>query len=328
MAGIFISYRRGDAAGQTGRLHDAVRARFPEEPTFMDVEIPSGTDFVDAIEASVTSCEVFVAVIGERWADARDDQGRRRLDDPDDFVRLELEMALARSDVTVIPVLIDNAALPCGEALPEALRALRRRQATRLRHESWRHDVEVLLEELADLLAHSGRRAKDARTRPRRSPRARRALLGAGAATAAVVAVAALNGNLSSNQDGEVRSLRIREATPLSYGAWRDRNPAGEVDSAQRRVRGVFVRYDLELAGFPEDALLPMRVTLLDLTDRAVETHELDPVTPEGGASCGCSDWVRLSSPSHPHRVELAIYAPAGAQQEPLRTDSWDLPQP
>ena len=55
-----------------------------------------------------------------------------------------------------------------------------------------------------------------------------------------------------------------------------------------------------------------MRVTLLDLADRAVEAHELDPITPEGGASCGCSDWVRLSSPRHPHRVELAIYAPAG----------------
>src|SRR3954447_18268471 len=108
MAGIFISYRRSDTSGQAGRVHDGVTARFPQEPTFMDVSIPPGTDFVDAIERFVSGCDVFVAIIGERWSDARDNAGRRRLDDPEDFVRVELQIASARRDLTVIPVLIDD----------------------------------------------------------------------------------------------------------------------------------------------------------------------------------------------------------------------------
>ena len=127
MASIFISYRRAEAGGRAaGRLYDSLAARFGAERVFMDVEMPPGVDFVDHIEQAVAQCDVLVAVIGDGWADTVDDRGRRRLDDSDDFVRLEVEAALARPGAAVIPVLIGDARLPGANALTDSLAALSR----------------------------------------------------------------------------------------------------------------------------------------------------------------------------------------------------------
>src|SRR5580693_2788527 len=109
---IFISYRREEAAYAAGRLFDRLLRRFPKSQIFMDVDrLEAGEDFVEAIDASVASCDVLIAVIGRRWLDASDQGGKRRLDNPEDFVRLEISAALRRR-VRVIPVLLDGALMP------------------------------------------------------------------------------------------------------------------------------------------------------------------------------------------------------------------------
>ena len=136
--GAFVSYRREDAAGFAGRLCDSLERLLPDEPIFRDVDgLSPGQDFVAAIDARLRQCRVCLAVIGRDWLNARDAEGRRRLDQPDDFVRLELMAALARPEVLVVPVLVEGASMPAAEALPQEIRALARRQAVALRDDTW-----------------------------------------------------------------------------------------------------------------------------------------------------------------------------------------------
>ena len=130
--GIFVSYRRDDAAYPAGWLVDRLVGRFGASRVFKDVDsIQLGDDFVEDIMAAVGSCVVLLAVIGVGWLTATGEDGRRRLDDPGDFVRLEIEAALAR-DVRVIPVLVNGAPMPRAADLPASLGGLARRQALEL----------------------------------------------------------------------------------------------------------------------------------------------------------------------------------------------------
>ena len=134
--GIFISYRREDAAGYAGRLYDRLAAHFGDDHVFMDVEgIEAGADFVDAIERAVGACEILIVIIGNDWL-AKDKDGKRRLDDPSDFVRLETAAALKRG-IRVVPVLVEGAAIPRADELPADLAKLARRQAVELNHRQW-----------------------------------------------------------------------------------------------------------------------------------------------------------------------------------------------
>ncbi len=134
---IFISYRRDDAAGHAGRLYDALAARFGEENVWMDLGIEPGADFVERIDDALSKCAVLLAVIGERWAG--DD--RRRIDEPEDYVRSEIERGLRRSDVRVVPVLVQNVEMPTAAELPPTLAPLARRHAIELSDARWRYDV-------------------------------------------------------------------------------------------------------------------------------------------------------------------------------------------
>src|ERR1700758_2780596 len=98
MAGkIFISYRRGDDPGFAQALYARLEQAFPPEQLFMDVDnIEPGFDFVKVLEEQVAQCDVLVLIIGKGWIDARDESGARRLDNPADFVRIEIESALAQ----------------------------------------------------------------------------------------------------------------------------------------------------------------------------------------------------------------------------------------
>jgi hypothetical protein len=149
MAGkIFINYRRGDDQGFTGRLFDRLQDAFEPEQLFLDVDnIPPGVDFVQMLDERVAESDVVLAVIGKNWIDARDANGSRRLDDPDDFVRIELASALSQGK-RVIPVLVGEAQMPRPEDLPDALRPLARRNAVRLTHERFRSDVQGLVKAL------------------------------------------------------------------------------------------------------------------------------------------------------------------------------------
>src|SRR4051794_11122419 len=113
MPNIFISYRRGDAAGHAGRLFDSLSARYGRDRVFMDRDsITPGVDFVERIDEALASCEAAVIVIGEDWIRITGPDGRRRLDDPADYVRTEVVASLARSHVRVVPVLVGGAPMP------------------------------------------------------------------------------------------------------------------------------------------------------------------------------------------------------------------------
>ena len=148
MAGIFISYRRSDTEGYAGRLFEGLGARFGRDMVFFDVAgIEPGQDFHKVIGEKVRSCNVLLALIGNSWASASDGDGQRRLDDPQDFVRLETAAAL-KDNVPVIPVLLQGAAMPQPEQLPEDLVALARMNAIELRHAYWDSDFTRLVETL------------------------------------------------------------------------------------------------------------------------------------------------------------------------------------
>jgi ABC-type amino acid transport substrate-binding protein len=142
---IFISYRREETAYPAGWLFDRLADRFGGGQVFKDVDsIEPGDDFVEVITRAVGSCDVLLALIGGEWLTITDAHGRRRLDNPDDFVRLEIEAALERG-VRVIPILVDGARMPTAEELPASLARLVRRQALELSPARFDHDLGRLL---------------------------------------------------------------------------------------------------------------------------------------------------------------------------------------
>ena len=143
--GLFISYRRSDSAGFAGRIADYFTYRYPQIPVFFDAtSIEPGQDFVESINMRLESSAVVLAPIGETWLDTRDAvSGERRIDNPNDFVRRELSMALARG-ARVIPLLLDNAQMPPASMLPDDLEPLARCNAQLMRHAAFARDVEHL----------------------------------------------------------------------------------------------------------------------------------------------------------------------------------------
>jgi hypothetical protein len=153
---IFISYRRDDAAGDAGRLADHLHRRFGAARVFLDIEtIQPGSDFVGVLQSSLQQSAVALVVIGPRWASLRDAAGRRRLDDPKDFVRLEVEAALNRG-IPVVPVLVQGASLPTVDELPPSLAPLVTRHAAPLDHADFHSDLERLCDRLEPLIGAGG----------------------------------------------------------------------------------------------------------------------------------------------------------------------------
>jgi hypothetical protein len=145
---IFLSYRRDDDPGNTGRLFDRLQEAFKPGCLFMDVEnVGPGLDFVRVLQEQVTQCDVLLVVIGKKWIAASDATGARRLDNPEDFVRIEIESAL-KQNKRVVPVLVGEARMPCPKELPRSIRLLARRNAIRLTHERFHTDVQGLIEAL------------------------------------------------------------------------------------------------------------------------------------------------------------------------------------
>jgi TIR domain len=148
MAGIFISYRRDDSRHAAGRLGDDLALSFGAPRIFRDVEsIDPGIDFEVALDQALKNCAVMLVVIGPRWLDITDAEGRRRLDQEGDWIRIEVSRALQRQ-VRVIPVLLEDTPLPTASALPETLQPLVRRQALPLSDARWRGDLQRLVETL------------------------------------------------------------------------------------------------------------------------------------------------------------------------------------
>ena len=132
MSKILISYRREDSADVTGRIYDRLVQQFGQEAVFKDVDsIPLGVDFRAYLDEQVAKCEVFLAVIGRDWMKAKGRKGTSRLEDPGDFVRIEIESALKRQ-MPVVPVLVQGAKIPEAERLPASIQEL-----------SYRHGIVV-----------------------------------------------------------------------------------------------------------------------------------------------------------------------------------------
>jgi hypothetical protein len=148
MVSVFMSYRRSDQIALTGRVYDRLVQKFGSEQVFKDVEdIPAGSDFRKVLEQALTRADILLAMIGPGWLNAADSQGRRRLDNPDDFVRLEISTALKRSDVLVIPVLLDNAKMPAANHLPSDMKDLAYRNGIVLRNDpDFNSDMKELIE--------------------------------------------------------------------------------------------------------------------------------------------------------------------------------------
>jgi hypothetical protein len=177
MAGIFINYRRDDVPGVAGRLFDHLEKTYSRSQLFIDVDaIKPGLDFVDQIDAQIAQCHVVLAIIGSHWVDDKDHAGNRRLDSPNDFVRLELALALKRK-IPLIPILVDGAVMPAEQDLPSDLKPLARREAIELRYTRFDSDADAIVQALHDLVPKQ------------RSPR--RAIVPGAAAALVLVAAAA-----------------------------------------------------------------------------------------------------------------------------------------
>ena len=151
--GVFLSYRREDAGPYARLLQSQLRERIPDARVFMDLDsIEAGLDFAEVIRAAVDSCTVFVALIGRQWATLVDEQGQRRLDNPDDFVRFEVQTALERG-VRVIPVLVDDAKPLRQQELPPELRKLAQLNALEMSYGRYQYDADRLLDLIEHVLA-------------------------------------------------------------------------------------------------------------------------------------------------------------------------------
>jgi hypothetical protein len=144
---IFVCYRRADSGGHAGRLYDHLKPVFGERNIFMDVGVLPGRDYVKALPAEVNRCDVVVAVIGPSWIKVKDKEGYRRLDDEEDWVRVEIETALVARK-PVIPVLVGGAARPPADGLPGRLNRLARLQMLEIRDDRFSADAAELVDAL------------------------------------------------------------------------------------------------------------------------------------------------------------------------------------
>ncbi|MEN8447700.1 MAG: TIR domain-containing protein, partial [Cyanobacteria bacterium J06555_13] len=154
MSRIFISYRRTDSISEAGRIYDFLYNHFGRESIFKDVDdIDAGDDFRERVKEAVGQCQVLLAVIGKSWLTAEDSHSNRRLDNPADWVRLEIETALTRK-VRVIPVLLQGVDMPPAYALPESIQPLAFRNAARVRYDpDFRRDMDRVIKVIERHLA-------------------------------------------------------------------------------------------------------------------------------------------------------------------------------
>lgn len=144
-SGIFLSYRRSDSRYAARGVAERLRERFGRSEVFMDVDsLRPGIDFQEGVRDAIRTSAVVLVLIGDSWADAQDDQHRKRLDDPEDNVRTEVEHALQLRR-RVLPVLLDEAVMPHRDKLPPSLASLPRLNAVRVHHTSWDSDVAALI---------------------------------------------------------------------------------------------------------------------------------------------------------------------------------------
>jgi hypothetical protein len=269
---IFISYRRSDTQMAAGRLHDSLVGRFGGPSVFRDKEaIRPGYDWIDEIQNALAGDVVVVALLGPQWADSRDAEGRRRLDDPEDSNRVELETALTKR-VPVIPVLVEGANVPGADTLPSSLRALTRRNAVRLRDDDWDADFGRLADALGSLGVVASSRPQAGHSGSQDSSRKQMWIVGPGLVALALVAVVAANwpgrAAVAQRTESPTASQTVQPSQPVSdgtrtnpapvappeapvvrresivniAGTWRDVNYAGVIDQVTQEGRSLSLK--------------------------------------------------------------------------------------
>jgi hypothetical protein len=152
MSGIFISYRRDDSDIAAGRLADGLSEIFGPKSIFRDVEsLELGENYERALNHALDCCAVLLAVIGPKWMTITDENGHSRLEEPQDWVRMEIAAALERQ-IPVIPVLISGTQMPREADLPNDLRPLLKHQACEFSDHHWKQDLELLAQALENLI--------------------------------------------------------------------------------------------------------------------------------------------------------------------------------
>ena len=149
---IFINYRKDDSSWNALALYNELQKYFSKDQIFKDFNtILPGDDFVVSIDNALRKCDVLIVIIGKDWLNMKDASGNRRLDDVDDFVRLEISTALSRN-IQVIPVLFDDIPMPRPEELPENIRLLTRRQFVEIDSKRFEDDIRKLAEAIKKVL--------------------------------------------------------------------------------------------------------------------------------------------------------------------------------
>ena len=289
---VFISYRRSDTGGRAGRLSDVLASRLGADNVFHDVTtLAPGTDFDEQIAATIARCDAVLVVIGRGWLVEADAIGRRRLDRADDLVRHEVRIALSQ-EKRIVPVLVDDAPLPTASELPDEIAPLVRRQAVRIRDESWHQDVRQLIDGLE--------RSPSSRARRHTTVRIAATMLAITAVAGLAIYVAG-----ARNDDGEGDDEDLPVCT--AEGEWIDVTPGDttpvdvtiEGDSARFEPRGARYRLDGEGALVVVEVMLTNREEPQPATDGDADDDRgiyLAPWTfdallvngvPTAGAVCG-----------------------------------------
>ncbi len=153
MGKLFISYRRDDTQDLTRSIYERLEARFGKDNIFMDVDsIPLGADFRQILRDWIAESTLALVIIGKFWLSLTDAHGQRRLDTPNDFVRIEVEEALSRR-IPVVPLLAHGVSMPRPSDLPDSIADLAYRHGTDVRSDQhFNHDVEQLISRLAPLM--------------------------------------------------------------------------------------------------------------------------------------------------------------------------------
>jgi hypothetical protein len=266
MSGIFISYRREDSAAHAGRLNDRLCDYFGADQVFMDVDdIEPGADFISLIEQKVASCDALIAVIGKGWL-MRDEEGRRsRLDNPHDFVRLEIEHALRRN-ILVIPALVGGAEIPKADDLPLGLSEFAQRQAVELSDKDFQRDVDKVIAALQTVSALRNQAQRHESRQNDNQPSTKGRPLSWAASSAILIVMLFLAWQWSAGKkpdDGRIRRHHLGSTAALS-GTWKANVTYNWGDSYREQFRFE-----------PEDSRLLGTASFLG-TDRGIEDGKID----------------------------------------------------
>jgi hypothetical protein len=329
MRAIFISYRRDDTEGYAGRLFQDLSDRFGKDCVFMDVAgIEPGRDFRRAIEQQVATCGVLLAVIGKAWLNVADEKGKRRLDDPHDFVRLETASALKR-DIPVIPVLVQQAEMPRAEQLPDDLKDLAFRNSVELTHARWDSDVELLIAALArhvDPSAPTLAASPSSRMpTPASGQRARMILPLAAVALGAIGYMVWNRSTSDADESKDTATSATRPATasaPGSAAAPFASAPAPMVTPAP----GVLVASAPALQVVPAFAPSPAPEPAPARVETSVAKRAVAPPPPTQAASARSDDRAVVAKAAAPTRALPPAAAPATARGPAVVTSDSPMP--